>query len=162
MTSHKEHAAINASLVEGWYAKGEPRENQAIEDALDFILESPYTENAMIVARNRIEAAITGPVEDRVSWMEAGEKALLSAHVAALLYVREEESRSDCAWIAKRAKTVGEGEYLYEYGEGTNESTSMPLTMGDDVADELQEQLRARGLEWETDDKGWLVKQVPS
>ena len=162
MTSHKEHAAINASLVEGWYGKGEPRENPAIEDALDFILESPYTENAMIVARNRIRAALTGPVEDRVSWMEAGEKALLSAHVAALLYVREEESRTDCAWIAKRAKTVGEGEYLYEYGEGTNGYTSMPLTMGDDAAKNIRQQLFARGLDWKTDDKGWLVKQAQS
>lgn len=162
MTSHKEHAAINASLVDGWYGKGEPRESRAIELALDFIVESPYTENAMIVARNRIRAALTAPVEDRVSWMEAGEKALLSAHVDALLYIRQEESRSDCEWIAKRAKTVEEGEYLYEYGEGTNESTSMPLTMGDDVADELREQLRARGFDWETDDTGWLVKQVQS
>ena len=109
MTSHKEHAAINARLVDGWYGKGETRESLAIEAALSFILGSPYEESEMIAARNRIDAALAGPVEGRVSGLEAGEKALLSTHVDALLYVREEESRSDCAWIAKRAKTIGEG-----------------------------------------------------
>ena len=32
----------NYSLVEGWYGTGQPRESEALKDALDFIVSSPY------------------------------------------------------------------------------------------------------------------------
>lgn len=162
MTTLKEHKQINAYLADGWYVEGEPRENPAIEDALNFIVSSPYDEDAMIRARDQIVEALEGPVEDRVSGMEAGEKALLAAHVAGLLYIREEASAEAIDGINSRVDTVVEGDYLYEYGDDTHETKSMPITMGDDFADDLRRQLRARGLDWETDDTGWLVVEVPS
>ena len=162
MTTLREHKQINAALVDGWYGKGEPRENRAVELALDFIVESPYEESAMIRARDQIIDALAGPVEDQVSGMEAGEKALLETYEIALLYIREEASADAIDDISRRVDTVVEGDYLYEYGDDTHETTSMPITMGDDFADDLRQQLRARGLDWETDDTGWLVVVLPS
>lgn len=152
MTTLEEHKQINAALVDGWYGKGELRENRAIELALDFIVESDNVESEMIRARDQIDEALEGPVEARVS-------ALISAHEAALLYIREEASADAIDGINSRVDTVVEGDYLYEYGDDTHETTSMPITMGDDTADDLRQQLRARGLDWETDDTGWLVVQ---
>lgn len=71
--------------------------------------------------------------------------------------IEEQESQADGERIAKRVLTVEAGEYLYEYVRSTCKHTLMPTTMGVDVMEVLRSQLRARGLDWTTDDTGWFV-----
>lgn len=71
--------------------------------------------------------------------------------------IEKQESQADCERIAKRVLTVEAGEYLYEYAQSTCKHTLMPVTMDADVMGVLRTQLRARGLDWMTDDIGWLV-----
>lgn len=71
--------------------------------------------------------------------------------------IEEQESQADCDRIAKRVLTIEAGEYLYEYVRSTCKHTLMPTTMGADVMGVLRTQLRARGLDWTTDDIGWFV-----
>lgn len=111
----------------------------------------------MIEARDQINEALAGPVEDRVRHMEFWEQALLAAHKAALLFVREQDSQEDVAWIRDRVTSVEVGDYLYEYGDGTDEVRSVPLTMGDDELDAIRRCLHTRGLRYKADDSGWLV-----
>lgn len=144
------------NLITDWYAADAVNEqdNAAIIAALRFIPESPYAEERMVDLRTQLHAAISeceesGPSDEQRSL----ERQLVEAHRDALDYISSES----CDAIAEAVETVEAGEYLYEYDDGTHETTSMPRTMGDDVADGYRKTLRARGLDWRTDDIGWLV-----
>lgn len=143
-------------LINDWYACDEQnkQDNARIIRALRFIGESPYEEAEMIDLRARLQAALAecehGSPSDEQRNLE---RQLLAAHADALCFISSES----CDAIASAVDTVEAGDYLYEYDDGTDENASMPRTMGDDVADAHRKTLRARGLDWRTDDIGWLV-----
>jgi hypothetical protein len=59
--------------------------------------------------------------------------------------------------VRSLASVVAEGDYIYEYDADTDGSRSMPAGMDEDVLDEIQHILAARGLRIATDDRGWRV-----
>jgi len=108
------------------------------------------------VTDDAIHARVENPETDEA---ERVESAAIDARWAK---EESEETNGGLEGLRATAATVEIGEYLYDYDEDTVESTSMPSWLGDDSAAELREILRARDLDFEADDAGWIVIAVAS
>lgn len=143
------------NLISDWYALDEEAHVHVLK-ALRFIESSIHRQKKMEQARDAlVRAVLDCEMDDRPSEaVENAESVLLYEYEAAL----DVFSNASIIAIGLLEGIVRPDQYLYEFDEGTDEGKSMPRTLGDDSANDLKRRLAERGLRFETDDIGWLVK----